>query len=84
MICPDANVPVLELSLRHGFNAREHIDIGRTLAPLRNEGALILGSGLSYHNLRELWPEAKEPSAAFDRWLQQTLVASSPAGAPND
>jgi len=34
---------------------------------------------LSYHNLREFGPKAREPSAAFDHWLQQTLVASSPA-----
>ena len=36
---------------------------------------LILGSGLSYHNLREFGPRAKEPSAAFDQWLQETLLA---------
>ena len=33
---------------------------------------------MSYHNLRDFGPAAREPSAAFDQWLQQTLVACSP------
>ncbi len=78
VIYPDANVPVLQLSLRQGYSPAEHIAIGRALAPLRDEGVLILGSGLSYHNLREFGPKAKEPSMAFDHWLQQTLVSCSP------
>jgi aromatic ring-opening dioxygenase catalytic subunit (LigB family) len=79
VIYPDADVPVLQLSLRHGYDPQDHIAVGRALAPLRDEGVLILGSGLSYHNLREFGPRAREPSAAFDRWLQETLVAVSPA-----
>jgi aromatic ring-opening dioxygenase catalytic subunit (LigB family) len=43
------------------------------LAALRDEGVLIIGSGSSYHNLRMLGPESKEPSAAFDDWLQRTV-----------
>ena len=76
---PNADVPVLQLSMRHGYNPEEHLAIGLALAPLRNEGLLIVGSGLSYHNLREFGTAAREPSAAFNQWLQQTLVASSPA-----
>ena len=64
--------------MRIGYNPQEHIAVGRALAPLRDEGVLIIGSGLSYHNLREMGPAGREPSAAFDQWLQQTLVASSP------
>jgi aromatic ring-opening dioxygenase catalytic subunit (LigB family) len=79
VIYPDADVPVLQLSLKRGYDAREHIAVGRALAPLRDEGVLILGSGLSYHNLREFGPRAKEPSAALDQWLQETLLAASPA-----
>jgi aromatic ring-opening dioxygenase catalytic subunit (LigB family) len=78
VIYPDADVPVLQLSLRRGYDPKDHIAVGRALAPLRDEGVLILGSGLSYHNLREFGPQAKEPSAAFDHWLQETLVAVSP------
>jgi aromatic ring-opening dioxygenase catalytic subunit (LigB family) len=79
VIYPDADVPVLQLSLQQGLDPADHIAVGRALAPLRDEGVLILGSGLSYHNLREFGPRAKVPSAAFDHWLQQTLVESSPA-----
>ena len=78
VIYPNADVPVLELSMRVGYDPQEHMALGRALAPLRDEGVLILGSGLSYHNLRQFGPAARAPSAAFDQWLQQTLVASSP------
>lgn len=79
VIYPDADVPVLQLSLRRGYDPKEHIAVGRALAPLRDEGVLILGSGLSYHNLRDFGPAARQPSEAFDAWLQQTLVEIGPA-----
>lgn len=79
VIYPDAKVPVLQLSLRQGLDPKDHIAIGNALSALRNEGVLILGSGLSYHNLRAFGPQARGPSAEFDEWLQQTLVASRPA-----
>jgi len=78
-IYPDADVPVLQLSLRRAYDPKDHLALGRALAPLRDEGVLILGSGLSYRNLREFGPRAKDPSAAFDHWLQETLLAVSPA-----
>ena len=79
VIYPAANVPVLQLSLRHGYDPKVHIAVGRALAPLRDEGILIVGSGLSYHNLREFGPTAAVASAAFDQWLDETLVRVSPA-----
>ena len=75
---PEADVPVLQLSLRHHMDPAEHIAVGRAIAPLRDEGVLIVGSGLSYHNLGRFGPAARAPSEAFDAWLQTTLVASSP------
>ncbi|CAN5558058.1 class III extradiol ring-cleavage dioxygenase [soil metagenome] len=79
VVYPEADVPILQLSLKHGYSPEQHLAVGRALAPLRNEGVLIIGSGLSYHNLRLMGPAAEVPSQQFDRWLTHALVESSPA-----
>ena len=71
---PAADVPIVQVSLKQGYDPAEHWALGEALAPLRDEGVLILGSGLSYHNLRQFGPGAAAPSASFDAWLQNTLV----------
>jgi len=72
---PGADMPLFQVSLKHGYDVAEHIALGRALAPLRDEGVLIVGSGLSYHNLRLFGPGAKAPSAAFDAWLTEAMQA---------
>lgn len=72
---PDEDVPVVQLSLDAGLDPALHLAAGRALSPLRDEGVLIVGSGLSFHNLRLMRDtSAYEPSRQFDAWLQQTLI----------
>jgi aromatic ring-opening dioxygenase catalytic subunit (LigB family) len=75
---PDANVPVVQVSMKRSFDPAEHLAMGRALAPLRDEGILIVGSGLSYHNLLQRGPAAAEPAAAFDAWLRRALLDATP------
>ncbi|WP_420004205.1 DODA-type extradiol aromatic ring-opening family dioxygenase [Arenibacterium sp. LLYu02] len=71
---PEADVPLFQVSLQKRYDPAAHFALGRALAPLRDEGVLIIGSGLSYHNLRAFGPGAKTPSEAFDTWLTDTLA----------
>jgi len=75
---PDARIPVVTLSLAASLDPALHLAAGRALAPLRDEGVLIVGSGMSFHNLRAyLRPETVERARAFDAWLTQAV--ESPA-----
>ena len=72
---PDEDVPVVQLSLDANLDPALHLAVGRALAPLRDEGVLIVGSGLSYHNLQAMrGTGGYEPSRRFDAWLQETLL----------
>jgi len=79
-IYPNADVPVVQLSLKQGLDPATHLAMGRALSSLRDEGVLIVGSGLSYHNLREFFsPRAWGPSKEFDAWLNGALLGGSSA-----
>ena len=80
VIYPDADVPVVQLSLKRGLDPATHLAMGRAVSPLRDEGVLIVGSGLSYHNLRQFFsPAAYGPSREFDAWLNGALLGGSAA-----
>jgi aromatic ring-opening dioxygenase catalytic subunit (LigB family) len=76
---PEESIPLVQLSIDRRYDPEQHLHLGRLLAPLRDEGVLIIGSGLTYHNMREMRGSAAiEPSKLFDAWLHDTLVAAKP------
>ena len=76
---PAEDIPVVQLSIDRSYDPELHLQLVRLLAPLRQEGVLIIGSGLSYHNLREARSSAAIiPSRVFDAWLHETVIAAPP------
>ena len=73
---PEAEIPVVTLSLERGLDPALHLAAGRALASLREKGVLIVGSGMSFHNLRGfMHPETPGRSAEFDQWLTAAVEA---------
>lgn len=76
---PDAKVSVVQLSLKQGLDPKEHLAMGRALAPLRDEGVFIIGSGMTFHDLRTFGPRGIPVSEAFDAWLRETTALEASA-----
>lgn len=74
---PDADVPILQLSIKRDYDVADHLAVGRAIAPLRDEGVLIVGSGFTYHNLRNFGPSGGEASRVFEEWLTNAVVEGS-------
>lgn len=77
MTYPAADIPVVQLSLKTGLDAAEHVGIGTALLPLRDEGVFIVGSGDSFHNMRGFTPAYRERSEAFNAWLTDAVTSSA-------
>jgi aromatic ring-opening dioxygenase catalytic subunit (LigB family) len=79
LMYPAADIPVVQLSLKAGLDPQTHIAAGRALAPLRDEGVLLLGSGMSFHNMPGFFHGGFDaPSRSFDAWLEQA-ASTEPA-----
>ena len=71
---PEADVPAIQLSLMRGLDPARHLAMGRALAPLRERGVFIIGSGMTFHNLRAFGdPRALEFAEQFDAWLRGVM-----------
>jgi aromatic ring-opening dioxygenase catalytic subunit (LigB family) len=84
---PEADIPVVQLSLIQGLDPNEHLKMGRALAPLREEGVFIIGSGNSFHNMGAFRSQmqgssvagAQDRAAKFDDWLRSAVAAAPTA-----
>ena len=76
----NADVPVVEISLQPERGAAHHVELGRALAPLVDDGVLIIGSGHATHNLRDWMMNPRRPqplryAQEFADWLHERLAA---------
>lgn len=82
LMYPEADIPVVQLSVQSGLGAAHHIALGRTLAALRREDVLVLGSGGFVHNLRQIAPPGSPEaqwSKDFAGWMHDRLIAGDDA-----
>jgi aromatic ring-opening dioxygenase catalytic subunit (LigB family) len=75
LMYPAADMPIVMLSVRSDYDPREHLALGRALAPLRDEGVLIVGSGLTYHNMRGFNRDSSTADAeVFTQYLNEAVA----------
>ena len=76
---PDADVPVVQLSIQPHLGPKHHLEVGRALRPLAGEGILVIGSGHLTHNLRD-WARGQGAPAPYAREFQDWVLEKITAG----
>jgi aromatic ring-opening dioxygenase catalytic subunit (LigB family) len=75
LMYPHADVPVVMLSMKSSYDPEEHIRVGQALSSLRNEGVLIIGSGMTYHNMRGMGrDESTSVAEKFQSYLGSAIA----------
>ncbi len=72
ILFPQANIPCVQLSLLNNLDPESHLKIGKALSKLRSEKTLIIGSGLSFHNMQSLMSQQNsldQKNEEFEMWL---------------
>ena len=78
IVDPKAEIPVVMMSIERNLDPARHLAIGKALAPLRDQGVAIVGSGMSFHDLRHFFDGDGRASLAFDAWLGETATRCDP------
>lgn len=76
---PDADIPCVQLSLVNSLNPVDHLNLGQALQNLNDENILVIGSGFSFHNMKEFFSsetsESKAMNESFESWLLETCCS---------
>ncbi|EGG24409.1 hypothetical protein DFA_06559 [Cavenderia fasciculata] len=78
MMYPDADVPVVQLSIKQGYDGSDHYNMGKILTPLRDQDVLVVCSGSTVHNLRAFFQPSgdTEWAKSFEKYLEDAVGAS--------
>jgi len=84
LMYPQANIPIVQVSINTRLGAKAMYEFGQLLAPLREQNILIIGSGGISHNLPEIFKKPSTPNRVqmvneFTQWVEQTLLAQDTA-----
>lgn len=78
---PDADIPCVQLSLNNNLDPAEHLNVGQALRNLDYDNLLVIGSGFSFHNMKEFFAseseESRKNNEAFEAWLIETCCSTN-------